>query len=1018
MHGSHQTTDRRSASRSPGYAAAVFLCCLILAVCLPACQLIPQDMNPGLSLPTGEPESPDPDPTDAVPVVIDSPLHVTEVMTANRTTLPSLDGSYPDWIELHNASSQPIDLKGYRLSDRLNNPERWIFPDIRLEAGDYLIVFASGLPQAEAAARLADGEVHASFRLSSSGEPLLLTDPAGQVLFYQEIPALPDDQSFGRRDQDTAASDPGLYLPQPSPGRANGTDGYRSLSEIPVPRYDLLINEYVSRSLGPPDSDGDDSDWVEIFNHGDTAVPLGGFALSDRPENPQRWVFPELIIEPDTMIVIWLSGKIKSIDPDDPSTWHASFALGSEDRELLLSDPSGHPVDRVTLTSLPVGVSHGRDPDQPDQWFFYPRPTPGQPNRTAGFSDLNAATSLNARPLRINEVRQLSSRRVQGQTERDPDWIELFNAGSEPVALDGYGLSDRRDEPYRHDLSGEIIQPGEYLLIEPDRFGLSASGETLWLTAPDGQVIDWLSVGQAENNLSIGRPFADEQAPADETRYYLSATPGQPNDSPSLSGRAAEPLIQAMTAADGQPHDNLYADQPLLVQLTADQPDSRIHYTLDGTLPDESAPRYREPLRITGNTILRAIVLRDDHLPSRTVSRTWLYEQPHDLPVMSLTLPDTDLTDPTDGMFTSFMAKTEVAADYQFYETDGRLGIDFTAGLSLHGSYSRREEQKSLQISLRPIYGQSDLTYPLFAGNPVTTFRRLVLRTSGQDWKSTKLRDAFMTRVVQNEMALDTMDVRACVVYINGRYHGLYELREKVNSDYMASHHGIDPDRADVIKGNRIVLSGSMAEWDALIRYIRLHDLREAEPYHYVLSQIDEHSLMDFLIAQSFFSNPDSGNKKFWRERSEDGQWRWVFFDLDWGLRPETYDLNWLRGDLLHPEGHGHARIFSTEIQVRLMENEDFRQRFAERYAWMLNHVLTTERMLPLFDQMTETIRSEMPRQIARWGEPASVEEWEQNIAEMRAIIEVKHDQMIEVVRETFELDDASFRELFGEDTA
>lgn len=1003
---------------SSGHSGAVLFLCLLLTLLLPACQLIPQDMNPGFNLPTDEPEPSDPDPTDTVPVVIDSPLQLSELMTANRTTLPSLDDSYPDWIELYNASSQPIDLTGYRLSDRLDQPDRWVFPNIRIEAGAYLIVFASGLAESQRAARLADGELHAGFRLNRSGEPLLLTDPAGQVLFYQEIPLLPDDQSFGRRDQDQHSDDPLLYLPQASPGSANGPDGYTSLSEIPVPRYDLLINEYVSRSLGPPDSDGDTSDWVEIINTGDTALPLAGFGLSDRPDNPQQWVFPDIIIEPDTMIVIWLSGKIKSPATDDPSTWHAPFALGGSDRELLLSDPSGHPVDRVELASLPVGVSHGRNPDQLDQWLFFPRPTSGQPNRTAGFSDLTAATSLSARPLRINEVRQLSSERLSGETVKDPDWIELFNASSQRVVLDGYGLSDQRADPYRQTLNGLGIDPGEYLVIEPDQFGLSAAGETLWLTAPDGQVIDWLTVGTAENHLSVGRPFADETAPADQSFYFLTATPGEPNNSPSLAGRSAEPLIQATTAADGRPHDTLYADQPLRIELTADQPDSRIHYTLDGTAPDANAPRYSRPLAIDRTTVLRAVVLREGYLPSRGVSRTWLYEPPHDLPVLSLVLPETDLYDPSSGLMTHFMAKTETAAAYQFYETDGRLGIDFSAGLSLHGSYSRREDQKSLQISLRSLYGQSELVYPFFPGNPVNTFRRLVLRTSGQDWKSTKLRDAFMTRVIKDDMALDTMDVRSCVVYINGRYHGLYEIREKVNSDYMASHHGIDPDQVDVIKGNRIVLSGSMAEWDALIRFIRQHDLREEEAYHYVLSQIDEHSLMDFLIAQSFFSNPDSGNKKFWRERSEDGQWRWVFFDLDWALHPETYDVNWLRGDLLHPDGHGHARIFSTEIQVRLLENTDFRQQLIERYAWMLNHVLTTERMLPLFDEMTETIRSEMPRQIERWGEPASVEEWEQNIAEMRAIIEVKHDQMVEVVRETFTLDDAAFRALFGEDAS
>ena len=146
-----------------------------------------------------------------------------------------------------------------------------------------------------------------------------------------------------------------------------------------------------------------------------------------------------------------------------------------------------------------------------------------------------------------------------------------------------------------------------------------------------------------------------------------------------------------------------------------------------------------------------------------------------------------------------------------------------------------------------------------------------------------------------------------------------------------------------------------------LMDFVKNNDMQNPEAYRHVLSLIDENSLMDFLIAQTFFNNLDSGNKKFWRERKDGAQWRWVFFDLDWAMFPTTYTKNILQNDLLDPAGHGQQNAFSTLLQVRLMQNPDFKQAFIERYAWFLNHVFQTDRMLGILDQMTEQIRSEMP---------------------------------------------------------
>ena len=201
-----------------------------------------------------------------------------------------------------------------------------------------------------------------------------------------------------------------------------------------------------------------------------------------------------------------------------------------------------------------------------------------------------------------------------------------------------------------------------------------------------------------------------------------------------------------------------------------------------------------------------------------------------------------------------------------------------------------------------------------------------------------------------------------------------------------------------------------------LTAYVKSHDMNDETAYQHVLSLIDEKSLMDWLVAETFFNNLDSGNKKFWRENIDGAQWRWSVFDLDWAMFPSTYTLNILKNDLLDPAGHGQSNIFSSVLQVKLMENPVFKNTFIERYAELLNSTFMTEHMLALLDSMTEQIRSEMPRQIERWGGPSSLKSWENNVAVLRRITSEKRGRMLIILQESFSISDARMRELFPED--
>jgi hypothetical protein len=433
-------------------------------------------------------------------------------------------------------------------------------------------------------------------------------------------------------------------------------------------------------------------------------------------------------------------------------------------------------------------------------------------------------------------------------------------------------------------------------------------------------------------------------------------------------------------------------------------------------MPTTSSSIYKNPLQLSRTTVLRCLAVRPDSLASSESTATYLFTEKHDLPVLSVLGDAAGFFHASNGVFSNYQAKMEKPVLVDFYENDGSKGVDFTAGLELHGSYSRMEKQKSFELKIRSMYGDHQVTYPFFPGNEVQSYKRLILRTSGQDWRYTKMRDIFMTEVIKDYTAQDTMDWRPCVVYINGEYFGLYNLREKVDQFYMASHHGVDSDNVDIIKGNRIIMQGSFDEYSKLLQYVKTHDMRNEEHYQYVISQIDKHSLMDFVITQTFFNNLDSGNKKFWREKTETGRWRWVFFDLDWAMFPSTYKINILKNDLLNPAGHGQGKMFDSAMQVRLMQNPAFRQEFIERYAWYLNEVFITERMLAIFDDIKGQIESEMPRQIARWGGPSSLAYWNDHTSQLRRITSEKRQLAIATLQSSLGLSQSEMKKLFPAD--
>jgi hypothetical protein len=291
-------------------------------------------------------------------------LFINEFMAANDSTLADEAGDYDDWVELFNAGDSDIDLGACYLTDDLELPMKWTFPDTVIPASGYLIVWCDG--------EYDEGWLHASFKLNADpGEQLGLFWTDGERLMVV------DTLSYGAQATDTSRGrfpDGGgwMAMGMPTPGARN-TSGRSGLFGL------LFVNELMAANDSTlADEVGDYDDWVELHNAGESAVRLGGLTLTDDLAQPAKWAFPDTAIAPGGYLIVWCDGE------ESEGPLHANFNLGAIQGEQVgifdYQEPHQLRVDGIIFGPQRVDTSWGRVPDAGAEWRFLAEPTPGRPN--------------------------------------------------------------------------------------------------------------------------------------------------------------------------------------------------------------------------------------------------------------------------------------------------------------------------------------------------------------------------------------------------------------------------------------------------------------------------------------------------------------------------------------------------------------------------------------------------------------------------------------------------------------
>ncbi|HML49061.1 MAG TPA: lamin tail domain-containing protein, partial [Clostridia bacterium] len=436
-----------------------------------------------------------------------SGLAFSEIMSANRSAVPDSNGDFSDWIELVNEGKAPVSLNNVGLSDDASSI-KFLFPNMTLQAGERVVVYASGSSSADPAAP------HAPFKISSSGETLYLFDSNGTVALQLDVPALDSDSVYANVNGSWTVTD---RYTAGFPNTDSGYDAYRAAGS--VENSVLVLNEImaVNRSV-IQDEDGEYVDWIELRNRSGSTIALGGFGLSDDEAQRMKWQFPKgATIGPYGYLVVYASGKNR--DGTNGQGLHTNFKIDATRETIVLSNARGQLLDRVVVEGLDKDQSMARHAVT-GAWQVQNQATPGFSNDRDGAAASDAKLrSTNPMGLFISEVVTFSAGMDTPYGKTSYDWIEIVNLNQFPVSLRDYGLSDNPGRPRKWQFPDVTLQSGQYLLVVASGlteapkgstalhapFRLSALGETLVLSDPQGKILDRMVVPQIEANSSYGR---------------------------------------------------------------------------------------------------------------------------------------------------------------------------------------------------------------------------------------------------------------------------------------------------------------------------------------------------------------------------------------------------------------------------------------------------------------------------------------------------------------------------------
>jgi len=582
------------------------------------------------------------------------------------------------------------------------------------------------------------------------------------------------------------------------------------------------------------------------------------------------------------------------------------------------------------------------------------------------------------------------------------DWIELYNTTGSAINLTGYYMSDKATNPTKWMIPGGTIAANGYMIVYcSGRNEIAGSflhaGFKLTQTKPEeivlantsGTIIEQVTLNPALRNHSRGRTTTG----AATWSLFTTPTPNAANTG-AKQEYAQRPVMN-------QPQG--YYTGTISVSITANAAD-QIHFTLDGSEPTTASTVYSAPISVSATTVIRARAFSSNpDVPASFIeSNTYFINVNHTVPVISLF--GTELPALLGGSY----GDPDVVAEYfdrtKVYKTEA------AGSANKHGNDSWAYDQRGIDFVARDQDGYNyALEEKLFSRKDRDKFQKIILKPAANDnypfEGGAHIRDAYVHTLSQDgDLALDERTYEPCILYANGEYWGVYEIREKVDdhdfTDYYYKQDEFDLYYLKTWGGTWSEYGGApaQADWDALRAFINGNNMAIQANYDYVDSLYNYKSLIDYFALNSYVVTSDwlNWNTAWWRGINPNGdkkKWRYTLWDMDatfghyinyTGIPDQSASADPCNPESLpDPGGQGHVELLN-----KLRENPDFDNFYITRFIDLTNTVFSCDNMLTKLDSCIALIAPEMPAQIAKWG--GTIAGWQANVTTLRDYIDTR----------------------------
>ncbi|MEC7863651.1 MAG: CotH kinase family protein [Bacteroidota bacterium] len=490
---------------------------------------------------------------------------------------------------------------------------------------------------------------------------------------------------------------------------------------------------------------------------------------------------------------------------------------------------------------------------------------------------------------------------------------------------------------------------------------------------------------------------------------FLNGTPNATNAVP-MQEYATTPVFSQVGG---------YNAAAINLTLSSPDPNITIYYTTNGDEPNNTSTVYASPINIATTTVVKAIAYSStSNIPASFIDyHTFFINDTHTIPILSISGDNGQggLLDLLDGGWGS--SGLEPEGTIEWFDENGILLDKGTGEFNKHGNDSWAYDQRGFDYIMRDQFGYNyALQDEIFATKNRDKFQRVIVKAAANDnypfsygGSGAHIRDAYVHHLSQiGDLRLDERSTSSCILYLDGNYWGVYEMREKVDDhDFTDYYYDQDRNNLQYLKTwgatwTEYGAPNAQIDWDNFVNFVNTNPMVNQANYNQAKSEYNTGSLIDYFLLNSYVVCQDwlNWNTAWWRGMDPNGdkkKWRYTLWDMD-----NTFDhgTNYTGipsssptaepcdpSTLGNTGGQGHVPIWNE-----MLTNQEFHDDYINRWQDLANGPLSCSFMIHILDSMVAVIDPEMPRQISTWG--GTYTGWQNNVTDLRNFILARCDSM------------------------